>query len=257
LLGEEQALRIWDTLVEELGAGVLQRHDLACGDARAFQGRERDVMFLSMVCAPNDIGAALSRDIFAQRFNVAASRARDRMYLVRSVAMEDLSEADRLRRGLIAHFAQPFADYNGTGADARDRCESPLERELYDWLTARGYRVSPQARVGAWRIDLVVEGLGDARLAVECDGDKSHRPEQWAEDMRRQRVLERVGWGFWRCFAAAYVRRREALLQDLAIALAERGIQPLPSATPQPASLVEHRRLRVSRGVCAEAVAGG
>jgi hypothetical protein len=92
---------------------------------------------------------------------------------------------------------------------------------------------------------------------VECDGDKYHRPEQWAEDMRRQRALERVGWVFWRCFAAAYVRRRDELLQDLAVALAKHGIQPLPSASPQPASPVEHRRLRVSRGVSPEAVAGG
>ena len=33
-----------------------------------------DFMFLSMVSAPNEVGAPLSRDTFAQRFNVAASR---------------------------------------------------------------------------------------------------------------------------------------------------------------------------------------
>lgn len=67
-------------------------------DARTFQGKERDIMFLSMVSAPNEVRAPLSRDIFAQQFNVAASRAKDRMYLVRSVGLEDLSVADRLRR---------------------------------------------------------------------------------------------------------------------------------------------------------------
>ena len=80
LLGEEQALKIWERLAEELGPDVLQRHAIACGDARTFQGSERDIMFLSMVSAPNEVGAPLSRDMFAQRFNVAASRARDRMY---------------------------------------------------------------------------------------------------------------------------------------------------------------------------------
>src|SRR5581483_11589215 len=83
LLGEEQALRIWDRLTERLGPDLMRRHAITCGDARMFQGRERDVMYLSMVSAPNDVGAPLSRDTFAQRFNVAASRARDRMVLVR------------------------------------------------------------------------------------------------------------------------------------------------------------------------------
>jgi very-short-patch-repair endonuclease len=244
LLGEEQALRIWERLAEELGALALQRHNVACGDARAFQGRERDVMFLSMVSAPNDLGAPLSRDIFAQRFNVAASRARDRMYLVRSVGLEHLSEADRLRRGLIAHFARPFGE-RGAAADPRDACESGLERALYDWLVRRGYRVTPQAQVGAWRIDLVVEGGNDARLGVECDGDKDHLPEQWTEDIRRQRALERVGWMFWRCFAATFVRRPDAVLRDLAAALSEAGIEPGRASAQAARQPVERRVVQV------------
>ncbi|MEO8164380.1 MAG: DEAD/DEAH box helicase, partial [Betaproteobacteria bacterium] len=82
LLGEEQAQKIWERLTQELQPDILRRNAVICGDARQFQGRERDIMYLSMVCAPNDVGAPLSRDIFAQRFNVAASRARDRMILV-------------------------------------------------------------------------------------------------------------------------------------------------------------------------------
>ncbi|HYL19325.1 MAG TPA: hypothetical protein VEV20_11620 [Burkholderiales bacterium] len=37
-------------------------------------------------------------------------------------------------------------------------------------------------------------GEGDNRLAIECDGDKFHGPDRWAQSMRRQRVLERAGW---------------------------------------------------------------
>jgi hypothetical protein len=32
----------------------------------------------------------------------------------------------------------------------------------------------PQVRTGAFRIDMVVEGANDSRLAVECDGDEFH-----------------------------------------------------------------------------------
>ncbi|HWA14440.1 MAG TPA: AAA domain-containing protein, partial [Burkholderiales bacterium] len=203
LLGEEQALKAWERLTEELGPELMRRHAIVCGDARLFQGRERDVMFLSMVCAPNDVGAPLSREAFAQRFNVAGSRARDRMVLVRSVDLHHLPESDRLRRALILHFQRPFGEEPARVPDLRQVCESQLERDLFEWLNGEGYRVTPQVAVGAYRIDLVVEGADDARLAIECDGDKGQGPAQWVEDMRRQRALERVGWVFWRCFATA------------------------------------------------------
>jgi very-short-patch-repair endonuclease len=251
LLGDEQALRIWDILGEEIGTQMLQRYRVACGDARTFQGRERDVMFLSMVCAPNDVGAPLARETFAQRFNVAASRARDRMYLVRSVEAQHLAEGDRLRRGLLAHFAAPFAPEVVQDGDPRALCESPLERDVYDWLARHGYRVRPQVKVGTYRIDLVVEGDNDARLAVECDGDKYHGADKWTADVRRQRVLERAGWSFWRCFASTFVRRREAALEDLANALAARGIHPAPAASAAaaaPSACVQSRRVRIALG---------
>ena len=69
--------------------------------------------------------------------------------------------------------------------DLRKLCESPFEREMYDELTQRGYWVTPQVRVGQYRIDMVVEGHNDARLAVECDGDKYHGADKWADDMQR------------------------------------------------------------------------
>lgn len=248
LLGDEQALRIWEMLGEELGPETLQRYRIACGDARTFQGKERDVMFLSLVCAPNDVGAPLARESFAQRFNVAASRARDRMYLVRSVLPEQLPESDRLRRRLIEHFAVPFpieaADETaGARRNPRELCESPLEREIYDWLVEAGYRVTPQVRVGTYRIDLVVDGANHARVAIECDGDKHHGPDKWSADVRRQRVLERAGWIFWRCFASTFVRRRQAVLDDLARTLEGLDIRPEQRTATQPPPLSVLRRV--------------
>jgi very-short-patch-repair endonuclease len=184
-------------------------------------------MFLSMVAAPNDVGAPMSRDTFAQRFNVAASRAGDRMYLVRSLELSDLSPADRLRRSLIEHFSCPFAQNEERVAELRQLCESPFEREVFDELSHHGYRVVPQVKVGQYRIDMVVEGHEDARLAVECDGDRYHGPEKWADDMQRQRVLERAGWVFWRSFASAFVRRRQEVVEDLIRTLTDRGIGPI------------------------------
>ena len=247
LLGEAQALRIWERLTEELSPEVIRRHALSCGDARLFQGRERDVMFLSMVAAPNEVGAPLSLDGYAQRFNVAASRARDRMILVRSVEVHHLSEADRLRRGLIQHFSKPFGEERPRVTDLRQVCESAMERDLFDWLNAQGYQVTPQVAVGAYRIDLVVEGRQDARLAIECDGDRYLGPEQWVEDMRRQRALERLGWIFWRCFSATLTRCREAALADLRASLDAQGIEPIGRGGWGRRRLTEARRVLAAR----------
>jgi very-short-patch-repair endonuclease len=241
LLGDKQTLAIWDRLAKEIALEEIERHDIACGDARTFQGKERDIMFLTMVSAPNDVGAPLTRTAFEQRFNVAASRARDRMYLVRSVTPENLSEADKLRRSLIAHFAAPFAQDENRVADLRKLCESPFELEVYDLLVDRGYRVQPQVKVGQYRIDMVVEGDNDARLAVECDGDKYHGADKWADDMRRQSDLERAGWHFWRCFASTFLRRREDMVADLLSALAERGIEPIGIESGPRSVHSEHR----------------
>lgn len=227
LIGSEQARHIWDRLAIELGPDIIDRHAIACGDARMFQGKERDIMFLSMVSAPNYVGAPLTRAAFEQRFNVAASRARDRMYLVRSVSVDDLSEADTLRRKLLAHFTAPFTQDETKVADLRQLCESPFEEQVYDELTQRGYRVTPQVPVGSRRIDLVVEGGNDARLAVECDGETFHGPERWAEDAQRQRQLERLGWTFWRSFYSPFIRRRSDVMADLIETLQQHGIEPV------------------------------
>jgi very-short-patch-repair endonuclease len=241
LIGDKQSMTIWDRLTDELGTEIMERHRIACGDARTFQGKERDIMFLSMVSAPNEIGAPLSRDTFRQRFNVAASRARDRMYLVRSVELDHLSKADQLRRSLIMHFATPYVQDEARVGDLRSLCESPFEREVYDELTQRGFWVTPQVRVGQYRIDFVVEGHNDARLAVECDGDKYHGAEKWAEDMQRQRTLERAGWVFWRCFGSAFYRSRIEVMNDLLSVLAERGIEPIGAEGAMRSVHVEHR----------------
>jgi very-short-patch-repair endonuclease len=233
---------ICDALLAALGVAAFERHRIRVGEPSAFQGDERDIMFISMVAVPQD--KALSGRAYEKRFNVAASRAKDRMYLVRSVEADQLSEADQLRRSLIEHFASPFPADDPASGDRRARCESGFERELFDLLVARGYRVDTQVRAGTFRIDLVVDGLEDRRLAIECDGDRWHGPEQWPEDIARQRQIERAGWRVWRCFASTFVRKRNDVIADLEATLASAGIAPLGPGEGAPSHLTEHRRWR-------------
>jgi very-short-patch-repair endonuclease len=238
LLGMDQAKHIDSLVRRECDAAELLHRKFECGDARTFQGSERDIMFLSLV-VDRDNCKAVSGNMFEQRFNVAGSRARDRMYLVRSVEDADLSEKD-LRRTLLTHFSKPMVSSTEEAEVLINRCQSGFERDVFTELTRRGYRVMPQVRSGSYRIDMVVEGDADTRLAVECDGDEFHGPDRWAQDAMRQRVLERAGWTFWRCFASTWVLRKEEIVVELLDRLTSMGIGPVGAAERAPA-FVEKR----------------
>lgn len=227
LLGSDQAKLIFELIDKKIPKEEVLGRQIVVGQPALFQGRERDIMMVSMVLGRGDRAAA---DALGQqqRFNVALSRARDRTYLFRSVEHEAFGQ-DSLTGRLLAHFRQPFKNPPPTSG-GRDLCESGFEQEMFDALSGRGFRVQPQVPCGGYRIDFVVEGSDGRRLAVECDGDRFHGPQRWGEDMARQRVLERAGWVFWRCFASSFVRRRQRVLDDLFSTLATQGIEPLADA---------------------------
>jgi very-short-patch-repair endonuclease len=227
LLGTAQAAHIHKLVNERISPVDVIARQIAVGPPPIFQGRERDIMLVSMVLGPNERGAANRADM-KQRYNVAMSRARDRMYLFRSVERNSFAE-DTLNGRLIRHFQEPFRVDARSTQLLRDRCESGFEFEMFDELVRRGYRVEPQVRCGAFKIDFVVEGREGRRLAIECDGDRFHGPGQWSDDMTRQRVLERAGWTFWRCFASSWARRRDEVVGDLLQTLEALGIEPLGS----------------------------
>jgi very-short-patch-repair endonuclease len=148
------------------------------------------------------------------------------MVLVRSVQEDQLNPND-LKARVIRHFHDPMAGAETPSGDLEEKCDSDFERNVLRRLIKRGYRVRPQVGALGFRIDLVVEGENDKRLAIELDGDKYHGPERWADDMRRQRVLERVGWRFWRCWASSFTLDPEACMADLLATLERAGIQPI------------------------------
>lgn len=91
---------------------------------------------------------------------------------------------------------------------------------------------------------MVVEGEEDNSLAIECDGDRHHGPDQWDSDMRRQRILERAGWIFWRSFASTFVTRKNEVIADLLTTLEALNIYPINTDnSTYSSSYVESRRV--------------
>jgi very-short-patch-repair endonuclease len=205
LVGDEQAIEIDSLIRAHVSPDRYELHRVLCGNAAQFQGDERDVVFISLVDTA-ERGALSLRDqeLFKQRFNVAASRARDQMWIVHSLSPHNDLKADDLRRQLIEHAEDP-ARLMRALEEKEKRTQSNFEREVMKRLAAAGYRVTPHWKIGTFRIDLVVEGDAN-RLAIECDGDRYHPLEKLPEDMDRQSVLERMGWIFTHIRSSEFLR---------------------------------------------------
>ncbi|MBF0539071.1 MAG: AAA family ATPase [Nitrospirae bacterium] len=229
LLGEEQAKYIYKLIANSLDETEIDLRRLICGDAHAFQGDERDVMFLSMVVAPNAAFTALTKDSDRQRFNVACSRARDQVFLFHSVGLQQLRNPECVRYKLLQHYLSPQQpQLCNSLEELKTLAESVFEIEVGTMIIERGYKVIAQYKPfienRKYRIDLVVQGHSN-RVAVECDGDRWHGPERWQYDHRRQCQLERAGWKFWRISGSSFYRDKEKAMSSLWKFLDAEGIK--------------------------------
>jgi len=196
-----------------------------------------------MVAATNAQFQARTTDADRQRYNVAASRARDQVWLFHSVTLNNMNPAD-MRYQLLAYYSDP-RQQPSRGPDW-EKCESKFEIAVGQLIHDRHYRVVPQFEPfgpNGKRIDLVVEGT---RLAVECDGPHHDEPEQIVADLARQRQLDRCGWAFWRVPASAFYATADVALESLWRKLAHMGIDPIGTTPKARSPPTEHPSARLA-----------
>ncbi|MEJ2888897.1 AAA domain-containing protein [Actinomycetospora aeridis] len=269
LQGHGQVELIEGLLRERLPVGEWESRRLRVGVAADFQGDERDVVWLSMVVAPGHRLVALTAERYRQAFNVAASRARDQMWLFHSVGVDDLGPSD-LRRKLLEHVTAEEPD-GSAGAPENRPAPAEVDREhrhpafgslfaqrVFADLSALGFAVVPQVDVHGRVLDLVVTGA-TGRLAVLCDGDEARRPATRA-DVEAEHDLRRCGWPVVRVAESRYVADPEGALTPVLDAAAGAGITP--QAPTGPLAVVEsapedHTEYRPRRGRSGRAVLGG
>lgn len=235
------------------------------------QGDERDAIILSVGYGktPGEKlklfwGPILS-DGGERRLNVAISRARRRMTLVTSFAVEDVAEDAHSSRGFQLMYQ--FLRYMASGGEELssgshgDVPLNPFEIDVRDRLTAAGLDLVPQLGVGSYRLDFAVrhpERPGQYVLAVEADGAMYHSGHVARErDRLRQRLLEGRGWTFHRIWStdwfndadgevAKVVASYERALAASARADAEPAA-PTPTLAGKPTWHMAERRRTVSR----------
>lgn len=229
LLGDEQVELIQKLIIEKIDTIDIEKHNILCGNPSHFQGDERDVMFLTMVDSNSGEGPLRmmtdgTESARKKRYNVAASRAKDQMWVINSLdANNDLKTGD-IRKEFLEYINNP-KDFILT-EEIEKNSESIFEEEVVKYLVSEGYHIKQQWEVGAYRIDMVAL-FQDKKIAIECDGEKWHSTEeQIKQDMERQSILERCGWEFIRIRGSKYFKNPESTMKDVIDELNKKGIYP-------------------------------
>lgn len=256
LQGNQQASVIENLLLKRIGEKEFHKRKIVCGNSSSFQGDERDIIFLSLVTAHNHNRSALVKPEDERRFNVAVSRAKEQIWLFHSVQLDDLTNTNDLRYKLLDHFKNynsyqpilntPIKRRMGTQPEPFD---SWFEVDVYNDIVRKQLSIIPQYEVakGRYKIDMVALLPDGTKIAIECDGDKWHGPEQHQNDIMRQKVLERCGWQFFRVRGYEYYTNREKALEPLwnmIPVFEEKEIEPIEDYGYQESNIQQEKEVR-------------
>ncbi len=186
------------------------------------QGDERDTIIFSVAYAKDSQGrfihnfGPLNREGGERRLNVAVTRAKDNVQLVASIHYTDINLNNTGSEGV--RLLRAYLDYAQNGEQAleravsvstEDRFDSYFEQEVCDFLRDQGYTVDTQIGCSGYRIDLGLRKPDSSNylLAIECDGATYHSSKNTRDrDSLRQRILENMGWKFYRIWSTDWYR---------------------------------------------------
>jgi very-short-patch-repair endonuclease len=189
LSSSKQDVYLQHRLLARLGEREFAHRQIKVGGSYTFQGAERDVMFISLVVdSTKRFGAFTSLDD-ERRVNVAASRARDQVWIFHSAEIQDFNKGD-IRRAWLEYANSGFHAQQQFD-NLEDLCESAFEKDVLRQLVGHGYTPVPQFQIGKYRIDFVIQLKDGSRIAIECDGDQYH--QDLDADATRRAILTRVG----------------------------------------------------------------
>lgn len=231
------------------------------------QGDERDTIIFSVAYAKDAQGrfiqnfGPLNREGGERRLNVAVTRAKDNVQLVASIHYTDINLSTTGSEGV--RLLRAYLDYAQNGEEAlertitvsnEDKFDSYFEQEVCDFLRDNGFTVDTQVGCSGYRIDLGLRRPDSSNylMAIECDGATYHNSKNARDrDSLRQRVLENMGWQFYRIWSTDWYRNKavekERLLQMAKAAVSkadtprESSVRKMPPKATTVAQEVEAR----------------
>lgn len=189
------------------------------------QGDERDIIIFSIAYAKNSEGriraqfGLLNQTGGENRLNVAITRAKKKIYIIKSIQASELnvnqSNIGPLRFRQYLQFCEyvhnrnqelkenllnSINDFKKVENSQYKDFDSPFEEEVYNLLESnlpQGYQLATQVDQAGYRIDIAIydKSKNEFILGIECDGHQFHsKPEDIERDYYRQIYLESRGW---------------------------------------------------------------
>lgn len=192
------------------------------------QGDEKDIIIISVGYGKDINGkltlnfGPLNKEGGERRLNVLISRAKEQCIVFSNFKSADMYTNENTPRGVEAlktflYYAenQEFPSNYHTGEDF----DSPFEESVYNFLTDNGFIVEKQVGCAGYSIDLAIVDKKDANnyiLAIECDGASYHSSSLARDrDKLRQRILENLGWTFYRVWSTDWFLMNKAAKKRL------------------------------------------
>ncbi len=189
------------------------------------QGDERDTIIFSVAYARDANGrfihnfGPLNREGGERRLNVAVTRAKYNVQLVASIHYTDINLENTKSEGV--RLLRSYLEYAQNGESVIERDTAPtrgietysyLEGEICDFLRDRGFAVDTHIGYSEDKIDIGLrkEVGSNYLIAIECDGPVYHNSKNARDrDCLRQRVLENMGWKYYRVWSTDWYKNKE------------------------------------------------
>lgn len=189
---------------------MIEKHKIEIGTAHTFQGDERDVILISWAFANNSFPQSLT---FLQKpnlFNVAITRAKNKMINFVSKDFTDLP--DGLFRSYLSYIKEYEEKYNKIVNHELDEntYKNSFEREVAETLRNVGYDVLAGVDLGGVNADLLINN----KFVIECDGVKDNIKSKM-KNMRKQAVIERCGFKVCRFSYREWLKSSEACVNRI------------------------------------------
>lgn len=237
-----------ESLIVDLGADVVDRHQIRIGTPQQFQGDERDIVLLSLVASSIIKGERkkLPRDTSSAQhkaWNVALTRAKNKIVICRSYGIQDLHPRDfrqKIFRMFMGRDGIP-APKPRKRENVLDSIESNLTKrlahqgysKLSEKLKLEGYQIRKQGGK-VWSNAICVDSC--ALVLIVNHGETE---EDWETAKDQQQSLESAGRS---CLCVDYFALTlnfPAAFKDVLVFLRKSGLTP---ATPPAAAMAGNKR---------------
>ncbi|MFV8477591.1 AAA domain-containing protein [Mycoplasma sp. VS410B] len=189
------------------------------------QGDERDIILLVIGFGPNSEGkishnfGAINQDAGYKRLNVAASRAKEAMFIVSSLKYSDIDTNKSPARGVA--FLKDIlknAEVGVQSVASNSAITQAFKAQLAQELTNLGYIVHTNVGASDFKIDLAIYSKEKNKyvLGLECDGTTfaSSRVAK-DRDYLRSNVLQSRGWIIYRMWSTDWFKNKDLEMEQL------------------------------------------